>query len=187
MSWQGRLLCSSRDPGAEATKWAEQQSFKNEDTVLVLGLGAGHHLQALRVLRPTQKFIVLDYHQALIEKFVVEALVDNCQLIHVSENSKDIVKAMVKASLPVLFFRQATSGLEKEYENLRKDLIGANQQSLALQSQAKGCYHLSQLLTEKSADSFTDFLSIKDIDHLMVDHKENKEAKIWQVLRELVK
>lgn len=180
VSWQGRLLCSSRDPLAEAKGWVRSQFFKDSTKVIVLGLGAGHHITALAEERLNQRIVVLDYHQTLIEKFLVPK---NVEVINALSLGEEAMKSLVQEALPVLGFRPAWSGLERDYEYLKRDLCGQTPASLRAQAEFRGYYNLSQALNEKAPTIVT----VKEINSLMEKDKDSKESKVWQVLRELVK
>jgi hypothetical protein len=57
----GRALCSRRDPVKEARDWvARQRLFPFDRTVVVLGFGAGYHLEELRRSKPELKIFVYE-------------------------------------------------------------------------------------------------------------------------------
>lgn len=187
VSWQGRLLCSSRDPLAEAQGWTRHQGFSVVDQVIVLGLGVGHHVQLLAEQRPQQQILVLDYHSQLIKKFNNENSLSNVKTQDLHFCTGNELMSLIQQALPVFAFRPAWSGLEQQYELLKKELSGQSTHALKLQAQAGSCYQLAQALRDGQKNILNDYISIKDIEVLMQGDKNSFEAKAWQVLRELVK
>jgi len=165
---------------AEAKGWVRSQFFKDSASVIVLGLGAGHHVTALAEERPQQSIVVLDYHETLISRFTAPK---NVEIINALSISEEAMRSLVQKALPVLGFRPAWSGLERDYEYLKRDLCGQTPESLRAQAEFRGYYNLSQALNQKS----TSVVTVKEISSLMDQDKDSKESKVWQVLRELVK
>lgn len=63
----GRLLGSSFDPVKEAATWVERESsrLEGDETAVVLGLGAGYHIAALRALKPRLPILVVESDAAV--------------------------------------------------------------------------------------------------------------------------
>jgi len=64
----GRHLCSSVQPSREAQQWISyhQSLWENCQTVIVLGLGCGYHVRALKMATDAN-ILVLDSSRAVIE------------------------------------------------------------------------------------------------------------------------
>lgn len=58
----GRLLASSMDPIKEAGTWADQalEGLEPNETLVVLGLGCGYHVEAALALRPDLSLLVIE-------------------------------------------------------------------------------------------------------------------------------
>lgn len=120
ISWQGRTLCSSRDPLREGEKWASLVQAKFGGKVVILGLGLGYHVQALASLRPDLLIHVFDLHETLLQRF---------------ESPRQVI--LHKSSSPMYLkfdevydFQPAQQGLEKEYQLLKQNLFGVETEVL---------------------------------------------------------
>ncbi|RME14218.1 MAG: hypothetical protein D6797_09350 [Bdellovibrio sp.] len=67
--WDGRHLCSSIDPLAEAQKWCQgyQKKIERGGALVVLGLGCGYHVEEL--LKENHLIIVIEKQEKLIDLF----------------------------------------------------------------------------------------------------------------------
>lgn len=104
----GRLLCSPRNPQKEAQDWLIRQKINSSDCrVLVLGFGAGYHVQELKNVFPNIRVDVLELDQRLQREG-----------FHFVKNPKH---GEYNAILP---FRPAWAGLETEYLKFFLELTG---------------------------------------------------------------
>ncbi len=107
----GRLLCSPRNPIKEAADWVQRQKLTMQDeTVLVLGFGAGVHIKELQKQFPNLK-------------------IEICELDPVFRNSEyhfanDLLAEKYDA---ILAFRPAWAGYEAEYLHHYLSLTGRDQ------------------------------------------------------------
>lgn len=62
-------LCSSKDPQKEAEQWLLKHDLTQTEHVLVLGLGAGHHIQQLLNVKKFKTITVIETRPQLIEAF----------------------------------------------------------------------------------------------------------------------
>lgn len=95
----GRLLCSPRNPQKEAQDWLLRQKVNEKDrTALVLGYGAGFHVQELQKQFPHLKIEIYEMDPKLRD--------DQFHFVqNIEANNYDVI-------LP---FRPAWAGYEKEY------------------------------------------------------------------------
>ena len=64
---KGRHLCSSINPTREAHQWASvhQESWKDCDAIIVLGIGCGYHVRALQGISQAQ-VVAIDPNQEVV-------------------------------------------------------------------------------------------------------------------------
>ena len=107
----GRLLCSPRNPMKEAAEWLQRQKLTVHDqAVLVLGLGAGYHVQELCRQFPNLK----------VEIFELDPQFRNSQYHFVEEPFSEKYDA-------ILAFRPAWAGYEAQYLTAYLKLTGRDQ------------------------------------------------------------
>ncbi|MFZ5353320.1 MAG: motility associated factor glycosyltransferase family protein, partial [Bacillota bacterium] len=91
------LLHSAYDPNKEAEKWIEKYDLKYKDSLAILGVGAGYHIEALVRKYPNKNKIIIEPNKELFIKLIKNSDVsdilkaDNTLFI-VSDNSEEIAK-----------------------------------------------------------------------------------------------
>lgn len=148
----GFALCSLRNPEREAMLWLQQwdKYLADELEVVVLGLGAGHHVQQLAQNFNDILIHVVEPDSNLIELYKKQNItLPNINLM----NDKFIPEHF--QLLPILDFRPSWQGFVSVYQNILTSLRGENNnikeicQSLSAQDQsqeAKICRALRELV-----------------------------------------
>jgi hypothetical protein len=155
-SRDGRLICSPRDPIAEAKSWLVSQKLnQNDKRILVLGAGVAHHIQAAAQELPNSKIDVIELDRETHDY----ARKNNSYTGQVNfySNIEEVTGNTYDA---ILSFRPAWTGYEKEYLEIYLDK------------------------TDRSALSEISFkLKNADFDE---NKSQDEEAKLWKTLRELI-
>ncbi len=173
----GRFFCSRRDPKREAQSWLQSQRrlISENKTLVVLGLGAGFHIEALQAA-VTNPIHVIELRPELIGHWQ----------IHNSESKIQVSPSIVPSeNLQILEFRPAWNGLEVRYENLSRELRSVHIHSLRAEAEAHDLWILSDALKKANLPENLE-LTIKDIVHAIPLENQSEEARIWRALRELV-
>lgn len=158
-SLDGRIFCSKRDPKKEAQVWYHSQIpfLKGANQILILGLGAGFHLQ--KILQSEflpEQVIVVENHQELVDQWIKQngtEFADRVGKIQFVVGNAPLTEDQIQKSL-TLEFRPAWFGNENFYQDL------------------------SNRLRKPSIKEVVSHLSI---------HDQSKHAKIWRALQELVR
>lgn len=186
-SEDGRLLCAAMFR-EEAAEWAARHDFR-EETVFIIGLGAGHHVRAWLEAHPGSRAVVIDSRPALLKPFRVahRDLADRCE-IHLIDSasgllSHEIMETAVRTLAPVLMFAPAAGAQERLFEAFFATLTGRNAEGLR--------YFLRNFGFEGEPTLETvgenRLLTVKDLG-LMIDtaHEGHPQASAVRVLRELL-
>jgi hypothetical protein len=176
-SIDGGFFCSRRDPVREASLWlkAQERFLSTASPIIILGLGAGFHLQLLPAHYKSHVQVV-ELRPELIELWTSFNPDSELRII---STAPDVVGATV------LEFRPAWIGLEESYENLSRHLRGASRQSLQAQAENSDLWILAEALKQSSVPENLD-LTIKDIAQAISIENQSEEARLWRALRELV-
>lgn len=124
-SIEGHLFCSARNPEREAQAWFNQQLpfLRNPSEILILGLGAGLHLE--QILQSTvcpRDIFVVEKHEELVNLWKKQGFQNRDRVQFVPVNSA-VNENLVRGVL-ILEFRPAWVGNEKFYEELSISLRG---------------------------------------------------------------
>ena len=175
---EGRFFCSRRDPMREALSWqqAHERVLKSASRVVILGLGAGFHLQNWPF---TKDLTVVELRPQLIQLW--------SQLHPEAANGIRFRSGIDEISIDhmVIEFRPAWNGLESRYEELSRALRGASRISLQNQAEQKDLWILAEALQGLSLPENVE-LTIKDIVQAISIENQSEEARMWRALRELV-
>ncbi|MEK6774747.1 MAG: hypothetical protein AABY64_12460 [Bdellovibrionota bacterium] len=179
-------LCSTYDPLHEASTWVQRIDIKNIKQALVLGLGAGHHIEELLKQGPDIKLSVLDCRPNLFEIFETHRplIADRFQFFCIGEGPDldDRIFNFVEDCQPtVLCFKPAWKNHETFFSNLFASLTFRNLQmiekSLKVEIE-KDVFDTSKLEAQKN------LLHLKNLHESLKDFSNETALKI-SVLREL--
>lgn len=163
---EGRLLCSPRNPELEAQKWCQSYSFRSfQQNVIIVGLGAGYHVDEFVQRNPSLHVTVLEKDESLIQsfqsskKYRSSGLHGSPTIIHVID-ADEFIKSDIGLDLllnndGVFPFKPCWQGAEKFFVQL---FLNFNQ---------------------KHQDSYQKSRAV-------VDWNSNEES-LWKCLREMVK
>jgi hypothetical protein len=167
-------FCSRRDPLKEAQAWlqANRQILESSSEVIILGLGAGFHIQLLEE-RPRTTVVELRSElasawQAFHPDFQIPVLANH---------------GLTTAQ--VLEFRPAWTGLEAAYLTLSKRLRAVSVETLLDQAEQSDLWVLAESL-KNSQRSIEVEITVKDISNLFPLENQTTEAKLWRALKEFV-
>lgn len=191
--YDGRLLASRFNPKKEAQDWlgGRGEFLANVRTVIVLGLGSGHHISAL-LEKTSARILVLEANEEIFEAGQRLQNFDpmKVRIEHVTSakalRSSDAVKAAVKESFVVLAHPASLSVNGDLYESCRAQLLGRDWGSLSWQWNLTGAPAFD---TNPRVDSKTqEALTIYDLEQTeLVQNSEEREKLLFKALRELVK
>lgn len=158
-SLAGRLFCSGRDPQKEARSWFQLQLpfLKNSRQVLLVGLGAGIHLQEILSSSVCpQRIRVVEREEGLVQHWKnSQRQSEVCPWVQVDflSTAETLPRESFQEFL-MLEFRPAWNGNENFYQELVQKIRGP---------------------------------SIKEILVQVSSQDQSKTAKIWRALQELVR
>lgn len=140
-----RLLCSPRDPIIEARRWVERHSqMSSVNGVIVVGLGAGHHIDALVAAHPDLSVLVIEVSENLCTEFVRlrgERASGKVTQVCVGQSEDLLLRPeyanAIAHGYAVLSFRPSWQGAELEFTELyhialSRDLAQLSQTELQL-------------------------------------------------------
>ncbi|NQZ00587.1 MAG: hypothetical protein HRT45_07960 [Bdellovibrionales bacterium] len=191
--WNGRHICSSRDPIKEAQAWVDgfDYNFDSVSQAVVLGLGAGFHVVELQNRFPHLTVHVIECQSEFIcpalnlhdQAFRAEVLLtETVSIFKAQSRLKSILSApyLVLRYAPVCNLNRETFG---EIGNL---LTGRTIEALKFQVQKRqgllGKFQFESLV----GDANGSLLSIKDLDRAMSPQSNHQEFHLVRALRELV-
>lgn len=191
--YDGRLLASRFDPIKEAQEWLNGRGdfLANIRTVIVLGLGSGHHISAL-LQKTSARILVLEANEEIFEAGQSIQSFDplKVRIEHVTSakalRSSDAVKAAVKESFVVLVHPASQAVNSELYESCRTQLLGRDWGSLNWQWHLTGspAFDSTPRIDAKSEEALT----IYDLEQTeLVQNSEEREKLLFKALRELVK
>lgn len=112
VSRDGRLLCSPRNPVHEAQIWYSRQNLSNEDhNLLILGFGAGYHVQEVCRNHPKSNVFVLELDEE------TKSFANEYEFKFIS--TQNLKNKNFDAICP---FRPAWQGFEKDYLSIFTEL-----------------------------------------------------------------
>lgn len=189
----GRLLASRYNPSQEAKDWLSRRTdfIDKVRTIIVLGLGSGHHV--LELLAQTQaQILIID-----VDKEIVEATSNLHRFpsdrlkIEVVQRASELrrltsIKKAVTESFVVMTHPASLAAAPKIYEECRQQLLGRDWGTLNWQWNLRG---VSGFDTTAKVSSVSDkALTIYDLEQTeLVQNSEEREKLLFRALRELVK
>lgn len=131
----GRALCNAQNPMEQAEAWVESQDFSISNEIILLGLGGGFHLQALREAYPYLKIHVIECRDQLLPVFKrqIQSQLENYNCFHSLEGLLDseIFETAIIKSLPVYFMKESWGQHEDLFYSLWKNLTGRSVYAIA--------------------------------------------------------
>lgn len=131
----GKSLCDFNNPVSEAEAWVAQQDLSISNEIVVLGLGGGFHVQALKEAHPYLKIHLIECRDQLlpIYKKQIQSKVENYSCFQSLESLLDseVFEAVIVKSLPVYFARSTWGAQEDLFYSLWKNLTGRSVYAIA--------------------------------------------------------
>jgi hypothetical protein len=191
--YNGRLLASRFDPRREAEEWIGSRSEFIADVrhIIVLGLGSGHHVQAL-VENSSARILILEADQNIADACAGLHAFDsarvNIELISSARalRSSAAVKAAVKESFIVLAHPASLAFNPALYESCRDQLLGRDWGTLSWQWKMRSGPNFDA--NPRIDSNKSEPLTIYDLEQTeLVQSSEEREKLLLKALRELVK
>lgn len=131
----GKALCDFNNPTAEAEAWVSSQNLTISNEIVLLGLGAGFHLKALREAHPYLKIHLIECRDQLlpIYKKQLQSQVENYSCFQNLNSLLDseIFELVMMKALPVYFMRSSWGAQEDLFYSLWKNLTGRSVYAIA--------------------------------------------------------
>lgn len=188
----GKALCDFQNPLAEAEAWVATQDFSISNEIVVLGLGGGFHVKALKEAHPYLKIHLMECRDQLlpIYKKQIQSQVENYSCFQSLEAllESDIFDIVIAKSLPVYFMRSTWGSQEDLFYSLWKNLTGRSVYAIAK--------HFANLGIEIDEGTLTNLkstekpLTIKDATDIIVASNSpvaQESRGYFETLRELLK
>ncbi|MBK9324023.1 MAG: hypothetical protein IPM97_13940 [Bdellovibrionaceae bacterium] len=185
-------LCDLVDPASEAEKWVTAQNLNICNEIVVLGLGAGFHVRALRENFPHLKIHVVECRDQLLPIFKkqIQSDLDCYYCFHSLEELLDseLFERTIAKSLPVYFFKKAWGAQEDLFYSLWKNLTGRSVYAIA-----RHFANMGLEIDEKTMDSLKSSerpLTIKEATEIVIRSESTKakeQRSYFEALRELIK
>ena len=188
----GKAICDAQAPVEEAERWVASQDFSISNEAVVLGLGAGFHVRALREAYPYLKIHVIEVREQLlpIYKKQIHSQMENYTCLQSLNEllDSDIFETTVAKSLPVYFLKSSWGAQEDLFYSLWKNLTGRSVYAIAR--------HFANLGVEIDETTLVSLkqsekpLTIKDATDLIIqsDTKEARESRgYFETLKELLR
>jgi len=131
----GKHLCNFQNPREEAETWASQQDVTISNEIVILGLGGGFHVQALKEAHPYLKIHLIECRDQLlpIYKKQIQSQVQNYSCFQSLDAllDSDVFETVIVKSLPVYFLRSTWGSQEDLFYSLWKNLTGRSVYAIA--------------------------------------------------------
>lgn len=131
----GKALCDFNNPTAEAEAWAAKQDVSISNEIVILGLGGGFHVQALKEAHPYLKIHLIECRDQLlpIYKKQIQSQVENYSCFQNLESLLDseVFESVIVKSLPVYFMQNTWGSQEDLFYSLWKNLTGRSVYAIA--------------------------------------------------------
>ncbi len=190
----GKLLASSFDPLKEASAWAQQaiQGLRAHDSIIVLGLGSGYHVQELANLVGFDRLLVIECDgEVAAEAFRLFSELPRERVIIETDVKKmvemDLVRDVLSGVYKIVRHAPSYSSAAAEFGAVEKLLLGRDQLSFLLQLKARP--NLWALLDAEKVSTISkdECISIKTLTRLFGPKSfTQRERHLWRVLEELV-
>ena len=179
-------LCSTYDPLQEAAAWVERANLKNIEQVVVLGLGAGHHIDELAKQYPKIKITVIDVRSQLFDIFEQNypVVADRIKLFNLREGTEfdDRIYSFLEKFQPtILCFKPAWKNHEKYFSDLFASFTFRNLKMIerSLKEEIENdVFDFSKIESERN------LIHLKNLHESLKDFSDDTALKI-SVLREL--
>lgn len=189
----GRFLDSSFDPVKDATIWAERVAREAGDaeSVFVLGVGTGYHIEALKVLLPSRMIVAIDCDSAVVSEATrINSALRSLSVVCETEWHRLIEHAAFRDGLGgryAIAKHGPSCQIQMTYFHaVERLLIG--REKIAFLLQLKTRPELYALFDPAAIEAMgPDLVSIKTLQNLFSESSANRrERRLWKVLEELI-
>jgi hypothetical protein len=131
----GKALCDFNNPIRQAEEWVSKQDLSISNEIVVLGLGGGFHVQALKAAHPYLKIHLIECRDQLlpIYKKQIQSQVGNYSCFQSLDAllESEVFEAVIVKSLPVYFMQDTWGTQEDLFYSLWKNLTGRSVYAIA--------------------------------------------------------
>lgn len=191
-----RLLCSQIDPVKEGNRWIEghNQILTAGMAVIILGLGAGYHIAAIRRKHPNLKIAVFEAHPRCIQfaqqLFPIELfevpILKSEQTTSIFKNVD--LRKIVGGQFRILTHFPSVAIDPLWYERMRKILLGRTNEGLRYHmGLVPGFSKLSPNLSLKPLEDSIDWRVFDRLSSNELGLVPDREFFLMRALRELIK
>ncbi len=136
VKYSGRYICSSVNPQSEAAEWVEKRTAQvaGMNSVIVVGVGCGYHIAALRRRFTSLNIVAVDTDQELIDFTRDQLNLETVDVKFVKFDSTETltsdanVQAALGGSYIVLRFAPSTCYSAEEFNLIECTLLARNRQ-----------------------------------------------------------
>lgn len=192
----GKLVCSSINPVAEAKKWVNKHldAFTKAESIVVLGIGCGYHLVELENKFEHKKILAIDTSEDIVAfaQTLQGLALSRTKLIHLTSCEdlfkNRIIAQSVRQRYVVASFGSVTHLDHANYQLMQDTLLGRNLQgfSFIIGQRTELKDRIKTLVPVKKVDQRNELLSIKDLANQLDSNYCGLETFIIKALRELV-
>ncbi|HEY8269871.1 MAG TPA: hypothetical protein VIG33_03220 [Pseudobdellovibrionaceae bacterium] len=187
-----KALCDFSNPQEEAERWVASQNMTISNEIVLLGLGAGFHLRALKEARSYLKIHVIECRDQLlpIYKKQIQSQVENYSCFHSLEALLDseVFETTLIKSLPVYFLRSSWGAQDDLFYSFWNNLTGRSVYAIAKHFASLGIeIDEGTLVSLKQSERP---LTIKDATEIIIKSESSaaKESRgYFETLRELLR
>lgn len=186
-----RQLCSHHDPRLEAKNWSERRLSEglNAKHLIIVGLGCGYHVEALKKLT-NKKIYVVEASKEILTACAKVHSMDfanfNARYIPDIQAIKESawMQEAMSASYQVLVYKPSFFSNRDSFEPIYDWLIARNWPALAwMWEQRTQTALINQLQQVVNSDS--NQLTLKDVDSLVEKSSLRGHSRSWMILRAL--
>jgi hypothetical protein len=188
----GKALCDFQNPIDQAEAWVAKQDFSISNEIVLLGLGGGFHVKAIKEAYPYLKIHLIECRDSLlpIYKKQIQSQIEHYSCFQNLESllNSDVFSATIVKSLPVYFMRETWGAHEDLFYSLWKNLTGRSVYAIAI--------HFANLGIEIDEGTLSSLkksekpLTIKDATDIIANSNSPiaKESRgYFETLKELLK
>jgi len=194
--YEGRRVCSL-EPEREATSWVQRNSLRlrGVQNVIVLGVGCGYHLVALRKYLPEATILAIETKSDFLEFTRGESSLDlsDVMFLH-ARGATDlrkncVLRDLLKDNYTVLKFVPAQIGDEVLYREMEDLLLARNIEGLryVLSLRSDLCRSLEVDSEKNWIDPLGELFSIKTLEKMLSQQADGEVRLILKSLREMVR
>lgn len=191
-SEDGKALSHLTQPQTEAENWVSAQDFSFSREIVVLGLGTGFHIRALKEMQPSLKVHVIDTRDALLPIYrkQISSELENYYCMRSLEELLDseLFTLSLRKNLPVYSFLPCWAAQDDLFYSFWKNLTGRSLYGVV--------WHFANMgieLDERSLESFKSQktpMSIKEATEIITQNPSElaqESRSYFEALRELIR